>query len=114
MNAPPEQITIVESISGNTIFGSGLTQSKEVQMQNLSRNASKQIENFLVRRRKADGWFGPVLAVAPATQDAAETRTVQAVAVQDAAAPALAARIVVAPPAGAVLQEPTVELLPEE
>lgn len=114
MNAPPEQITIVESISGNTIFGSGLTQSKEVQMQNLSRNASKQIENFLVRRRKADGWFGPVLAVAPATQDAAETRTAQAVAVQDAAAPALAARIVVAPPAGAVLQEPTVELLPEE
>jgi hypothetical protein len=114
MNTPPEQITIVESISGNTVFGSGLTQSKEVQMQNLSRNASKQIENFLVRRRKADGWFGPALAVAPTTETGAETRTVEAVAGQNAAAPAQALRTIVPPPAGAAMQEPKVELLPEE
>jgi hypothetical protein len=68
MNTPPEQITIMETISGNTILGSGLTQSKEVQMRNLSRNAAKQIETFLVRRRAADGWFGAA-RMAPLSAD---------------------------------------------
>lgn len=57
LNAEPETITVVESISGNTLLGSGVTQSKEVQMENLSRNAAKLIQNWLVRRNNAEGWF---------------------------------------------------------
>jgi hypothetical protein len=80
MNTPPEQITIMETISGNTILGSGLTQSKEVQMRNLSRNAAKQIETFMVRRRAAEGWFGtapmaPLAATTAATTAAATAAT---------------------------------------
>ncbi len=57
LNAEPEQVTIVESISGSTVLGSGLTQSKEVQMENLSRNAAKLIEKWLVRMNDQEGWF---------------------------------------------------------
>ncbi|WP_210115042.1 hypothetical protein [Roseovarius aestuariivivens] len=57
LNAKPETVTVVESISGNTILGSGVTQSKEVQMKNLSRNAAKLIQNWLVRQNNAEGWF---------------------------------------------------------
>lgn len=85
LNTPPEQITIMETISGNTILGSGLTQSKEVQMRNLSRNAAKQIETFMVRRRAADGWFGaaPMAPLAVAAGDATVAE-----AAEDAAAAA--------------------------
>ncbi|RKF15401.1 hypothetical protein D6850_07525 [Roseovarius spongiae] len=58
LNEEPEQITVVETISGNTILGSGLTQSKEVQMRNLSRNAAKLIQNWMVREMHAKKWFG--------------------------------------------------------
>lgn len=57
LNDKPETVTVVESISGNTILGSGVTQSKEVQMANLSRNAAKLIQNWLVRQNDAEGWF---------------------------------------------------------
>lgn len=57
LNDKPETVTVVESISGNTLLGSGVTQSKEVQMQNLSRNAAKLIQNWLVRQNNAEGWF---------------------------------------------------------
>ncbi|MDX5413425.1 MAG: hypothetical protein LPK02_10305 [Rhodobacterales bacterium] len=120
MNTPPEQITIMETISGNTILGSGLTQSKEVQMRNLSRNAAKQIENFLVRRRAADGWFGP--QADPAAEAGDETTPAEAGAAPDVAGRAAAtppqarpvsAPITVAPPAGAILNEPEVAPFPE-
>lgn len=121
LNTPPEQITIMETISGNTILGSGLTQSKEVQMRNLSRNAAKQIETFMVRRRASEGWFGeapgPVVVpetTLPATAvDAAPAGRsgAGATAAPAATAPApQAARpaVRIAPPAGAVLAEPEV------
>ncbi len=57
LNTEVEQITVLESLSGETIIGSGLTQSKEVQMQNLSRNAAKLIENYLTRQNRKEGWF---------------------------------------------------------
>lgn len=56
-NEKPEQIVIVETISGNTMIGSGVTQTKEVQMRNLSRNAAKQIEEWLKRMNDQNGWF---------------------------------------------------------
>lgn len=57
LNEKPEQITILESFSGKSLMGSGLTQSKEEQMQNLSRNAAKVIQDYLVRRNAEEGWF---------------------------------------------------------
>ncbi len=57
LNEKPETITIVESISGNTIISSGLTQSKQKQMKNLTQNASKLIQNWLVRQNNKEGWF---------------------------------------------------------
>ena len=106
LNEPPEQITIMETISGNTILGSGLTQSKEVQMRNLSRNASKQIETFLLRRRAAEGWFGGVPQ--PAADDDTPTEG------DGSAQTAQAGTTTVAPPSGAILQEPEVAALPAE
>lgn len=57
LNEKPEQITLFESLSGETAIGSGLTQSGEEQLRNLSVNAAKQIELFLVRKMEEDGWF---------------------------------------------------------
>ena len=48
LNEKPEQITVLETFSGDTLVGSGLTQSKEQQMLNLSRNAAKMIQDYLV------------------------------------------------------------------
>lgn len=70
LNDEPEMITVLESISGNTIISSGLTQSKEKQMENLTRNAAKLIQNWLVRQRANEGWFGSGDAAA----DEAETQ----------------------------------------
>ena len=57
LNTKPHLVTVVESFSGNTFLGSGLTQSKETQMLNLSRNAAKQIQNWMVQQNNEFGWF---------------------------------------------------------
>ncbi len=57
LNAEPHQVTVVESMSASTFLGSGLTQTKAQQMRNLSRNAAKLIQNWLVRENVDKGWF---------------------------------------------------------
>lgn len=57
LNEKPHQVTVIESLSANTILGSGLTQSKEKQLENLTRNAAKLIQNWMVRENNAKGWF---------------------------------------------------------
>lgn len=57
LNEKAEQITVLEQISGDTIVGSGLTQTKEQQLRNLAENVSKAIERYLVRQNKEMGWF---------------------------------------------------------
>lgn len=57
LNTKVEQITVFESLSGDTLVGSGLTQSAEEQMANLSRNAAKMIQNWLVKQKRSKGWF---------------------------------------------------------
>jgi hypothetical protein len=57
LNAEPHQVTVVESMSPRTMLGSGLTQTKAQQMRNLSRNAAKLIQNWLVRENAEKGWF---------------------------------------------------------
>lgn len=85
LNAEPEQITVMESFSGNTLLGSGLTQSKEKQLDNLSRNAAKLIENWLVRENAENGWFEGEDGPSEAARKAAE-----AIEDEDADASALA------------------------
>ncbi|KAA8612324.1 hypothetical protein [Salipiger aestuarii] len=58
LNAEPEEITAMESFSAETTLGSGLTQSKEEQMRNLSANIALQIEKWMRRKQMNDGWFG--------------------------------------------------------
>lgn len=66
-----KQITVLESLSGDTVVGSGLTKSREQQMENLAFNAVAQIERFLVENR--DIWFDAPPPPAPDdSEDATE------------------------------------------
>lgn len=67
----PHQITVLESLDQGPVVGSGYTKSAEEQLKNLSQNAAKQIENFLVKQNKEKGWFnGADPAAAPVATDA--------------------------------------------
>ncbi|MCC5972269.1 MAG: hypothetical protein JJU15_20235 [Pararhodobacter sp.] len=54
LNEERKQLTVLESLSGETLVSSGLTQSAAQQMQNLSTNAALQIENWLADNPQ---WF---------------------------------------------------------
>jgi hypothetical protein len=56
LNDKPHRITVLESFSGETAISSGLTQSAEQQMQNLSENAVAAIERWMVTQTE---WFQP-------------------------------------------------------
>ncbi|MCX7566802.1 hypothetical protein OS189_10660 [Sulfitobacter sp. F26169L] len=51
------QITVVESLDQGPVVGSGYTKTAEEQFKNLSQNAVKQIETFLVKKNGEEGWF---------------------------------------------------------
>lgn len=51
------QITVLESLDQGPLIGSGYTKTAEEQFKNLSQNAVKQIENFLVKKNREEGWF---------------------------------------------------------
>lgn len=53
----PHQITVFESFDQGPIVGSGYTKNAQEQLKNLSQNAAKAIENYLVRQNEAEGWF---------------------------------------------------------
>lgn len=65
LNAEGKQITVFEGTTGKTFVGSGLTQTREEQMANLSYNAAKAVEKWLLDNPE---WFGlppkPVKAAA--------------------------------------------------
>ncbi|MGH1426196.1 MAG: hypothetical protein ACRBBU_15830 [Pseudooceanicola sp.] len=81
MTEKPEQLTVFESFSGDSIVGSGLTKSKEEQMKNLAQNAAKQIEIYLQKNRD---WFGD----APAPTSKAGGSKVAPVATEEPVPPA--------------------------
>lgn len=68
LNAEPAQLTVLETLDGDSIIGSGWTQSKETQLRNLSRNAAQSIENYVVQQNAEHGWFTDATG-----DDAAET-----------------------------------------
>lgn len=93
VNAEPKQFTVFESLSGETIVGSGLTQSREQQLENLSRNAARLINDWLIENK---AWFTPEAVAARA----AVTAAMGPEKVAPAAAKAAAAQT---PPAGATM-----------
>jgi hypothetical protein len=67
LNEKPYQLTVFESLDQGPVVGSGYTKSAEEQLKNLSQNAAKSIQNYLIRQNKEQGWFnGPVEAPATA------------------------------------------------
>lgn len=80
----PHQITVLEQISGETIVGSGLTQSREVQLKNLTENAARALEKYL---RANEEWFAPTAA------DLAAAATATDPATDPAAAPVATAAV---------------------
>lgn len=72
LNVPPQQMTILENIDGESLFGTGWTQSADEQLEGLSRNAAKAIETFLVSENADKGWFRDDATVLP---DAGDTGT---------------------------------------
>jgi hypothetical protein len=57
LNEEGKQLTVFEGFSGDTVIGSGLTRTKEQQMEALSRNAAKAVEDWM---RLNPQWFGMV------------------------------------------------------
>ena len=54
LNPEGEQITVFESLSGDTVIGTGLTRSKRQQMDALSYNAVKKVEQWFLKHPE---WF---------------------------------------------------------
>ncbi|WP_176473751.1 hypothetical protein [Actibacterium ureilyticum] len=61
LNEEGKRLTVLEGLNGETVIGTGLTRSREEQMQALAFNAALSIERWLVKNRAE--WFGHVDAV---------------------------------------------------
>ncbi len=55
LNPEGKQITVFESLSGETVIGTGITRSKKQQMDALAFNAVKRVEDWLLEHPE---WFG--------------------------------------------------------
>lgn len=71
LNEEPKQITVLETFGTGTLIGSGYTLSAEQQLVQLSQNAAKSVERYLVRQHEEQGWFKSQAAPQPAV-DVAE------------------------------------------
>jgi hypothetical protein len=67
LNPEGKQFTVFEHMSAETALGSGLTQNKAKQMETLSYNAAKAVENWLLEH---PDWFGIEKAAKPASKAA--------------------------------------------
>jgi hypothetical protein len=66
LNPEGRQFTVFESLSGDTVIGTGLTRTKKEQMDALSYNAAKKVETWLLENPE---WFGlPPLPPKPAPE----------------------------------------------
>lgn len=89
INAEPKQFYVFENTTPETFISSGLTQTKAVQMANLSVNFARKIEDWL---RENEDWFGGEAARnAPGQKSALELPDTPA----EAAAKVLAAEAIV-------------------
>lgn len=65
LNDKPEDLTIWEGVSEQTLIGSGLTQTRDEQMLKLSTNAARKIEEWM---REHPEWFTGSAPVQPGTE----------------------------------------------
>lgn len=96
LNEEPKRLIVFESLSGDTVVGSGLTRTKAQQMEALSYNAAKAVEGWFLDNPE---WFGldPELAAAAKAGTAAADPDAAPPADPDAAPAAPAADVVAAP-----------------
>jgi hypothetical protein len=66
LNAEGAQFTIFESFSGETVLGSGLTRSREKQIEILSYNAAKKVEEWILENPE---WVGLPKKLKPSGTD---------------------------------------------
>ncbi len=66
LNAEGVQFTIFESFSGETVLGSGLTRSREKQIEILSYNAAKRVEEWILENPE---WVGLPKKITPRGSD---------------------------------------------
>jgi hypothetical protein len=66
LNEEPEQLVIFEDFGEGAIVGSGMVNTREEQLQNLSVNAAARLERFLAEMHEEKGWFA--LREAPAEE----------------------------------------------
>ncbi|WP_300064189.1 hypothetical protein [uncultured Roseobacter sp.] len=80
LNDEPEQLTVLETLDGASIVGTGWSQSAETQLLNLSRNVAQKIEDYLVKKNAEEGWFdgGPDNAAPAASQGIDESAVAEA------------------------------------
>ncbi|WP_228156732.1 hypothetical protein [Pseudogemmobacter blasticus] len=64
LNEEGKQFTVFEGLSGESVIGTGITRNKKQQMEALSYNAAKKVEDWLVQNPQ---WFG----MTPEQMDAA-------------------------------------------
>lgn len=114
------QITVFENLDGDTVIGSGLTKTKEQQIETLSFNAAKQIQDWLIENK--DTWLTTISdrivddpledaqAVAgepDKSPDDAEKETLQELPRPDARPAAASVPVIETAPAPATQAEPT-------
>jgi len=59
LNEEVRQFVIFESIGDSFLLGSGLTNTREEQLANLSFNAAREIEKWMASQHRENGWFAP-------------------------------------------------------
>jgi len=64
LNPEGKQLTVFESLSGETFIGTGITRTKKQQMEALSYNAVKKVEDWLLDNPE---WFGLPPGYKPST-----------------------------------------------
>lgn len=80
INESPHRITVIETLGGDSVVGSGLTRTRDQQMQDLAQNGAKAVENWM---RSNIDWFGGL-------PEEAEEQTAEAVAAPAVATPSAA------------------------
>jgi hypothetical protein len=72
INEEVKQLVIFEAIGDSFLLGSGLTNTREEQLENLAFNAAREIERWMSSQHRAEGWFASKDAPAATALDAAE------------------------------------------
>jgi hypothetical protein len=99
LNAEPKQFTIFENLSGETVLGSGLTKTREEQLEALSFNVAQALEGWFLQNPQ---WFAAGAAIPGPNPNAAPDESAPTVMSPGGAAsprPATPAPVAVTPAA---------------